>query len=111
MKDVFTSVFLVVALILGIVLMHKGMSGNSHLTISNIEQRIDSLQKHSDSLARYIGKKEDEMKILIKKVDSLQSLKPAIQIKYVNKYKEIDNASVGAVVNEFDSIFTKGIGK
>jgi hypothetical protein len=44
---------------------------------------------------------------LFQQNDSLGNLKPKIEYRYVTKTNEIDNASVGDVVNDFQSVFTK----
>ena len=73
-----------------------------------IEKQIKELQAKNDALLNGIVLKEKENAHRQETIDSLQSLKPKIQTKYVYVYKEIDNANVGTIVNEFECVFAKG---
>ena len=105
MKDVLKSIVLGILFVIGIICLVKGLTGKDHVDQNIIQSRIDSLQRHSDSLSRYISETEKKVDKLETKIDSLESLKPKIVIKYVKKYKEIDSASVGVIIADFDSIF------
>lgn len=75
-------------------------------TINNSD-KVYLLKKENDSLKKQVAL---EMFIISQyqiKVDSLESLKPKIIIKYVQKNKSIDNASVNELINEYKGIFTK----
>ena len=74
--------------------------------IEVIQSRIDSLMKKNDSLDKLILFQKSEGEKLKSRIDSFEGLKPKIITKYVNKYKEIDSASAGTIVNHFDSIFS-----
>ena len=55
-----------------------------------------------DSISVYVNIASD----FLNQIDSLENRKPIIEIKYVTKYKEIDDASVITVVSELDSLFS-----
>lgn len=71
-----------------------------------IEKQKQEFKRQNDSLQRQIEYEKGKQAIFLTKIDSLQNLKPQIQIKYVTKYKEIDNANVGSIVSEFDTLFS-----
>ena len=76
--------------------------------MNNSSKVISILSKENDSLKKQVAL---EMFIISNyqcKIDSLESLKPQIIIKYVQKNKSIDNANVNDLVNEYKGIFTKG---
>lgn len=75
--------------------------------MNNNSKVISILSKENDSLKKQVAL---EMFIISQyqcKIDSLESLKPQIIIKYVQKNKSIDNANVNDLVNEYKGIFTK----
>ena len=55
-------------------------------------------------------KRIDSINIVIdklnKKIDTLESYKPKIKIKYVEKYRQIDSSNTYYLCKEFDSIFS-----
>ena len=69
------------------------------------KQQISDLNKKNDSLKLSMEKKIDEIKTMQFKIDSLENLKPQIQIRYVEKIKEIENANAIDVYNDFKRIF------
>jgi len=77
-----------------------------------LEKQLNELKHTKDSLLKSITKLQADNFKSQAVVDSLEKLKPKIQLVYVNKYKEIDNASAGTIVNEFDDVFAKaGVGR
>lgn len=71
-----------------------------------IKEQIQALKMANDSLMKNVTILEKQNVISQNTIDSLQKVKSKIQIKYVNKYKEIDNADASDIINEFDDIFT-----
>ena len=74
---------------------------------SLIEEQIQELQEKNKIMGSYILYVEKTAFLKQQKIDSLESLKPKIEIQYVNKIKEIDNASANVVASEFEGIFAK----
>ena len=70
------------------------------------KQQISDLNKKNDSLKLSMEKKIDEIKTMQFKIDSLTNLKSQIQIRYVEKIKEIENANAIDVYNDFKRIFS-----
>ncbi len=70
------------------------------------EKQIDELKTQNNTLTESIKKIEADKAKRESKIDSLQSLKPKIIIRYEKKDIQIDRAPVVAIVAEFDSIFT-----
>jgi ABC-type anion transport system duplicated permease subunit len=70
----------------------------------DVETKRIADQKKAIELS--LDEQEKQVKILLKKLDSLQNSKTKIQIKYVTKYREIDSASSFVLAKEFDSIFS-----
>jgi hypothetical protein len=75
--------------------------------IKVVNDNIKLLQQQNDSLNKVIINNAIEVKGYKHKIDSLAKLKPIIQTYYVKKSNEIDAGSVGYVINEYNSIFTK----
>jgi len=69
------------------------------------KEQISELNKKNDSLKLSIQNKIDEIKTMELKIDSLENLKPKIQIRYVEKIKEIESANAIDVYNDFKRIF------
>ena len=67
--------------------------------IAKLELDKKTIQKRLDSI-NFITKK------LNATIDSIESLKPKIKIKYVEKYRQIDSSNSNYISKEFDSIFT-----
>jgi hypothetical protein len=74
---------------------------------NNSYNDIYKLEKQNDSLKKEISLELIKISEYQCKVDSLESLKPQVIIKYVQKNKSIDNANVNDLVNEYKGIFTK----
>jgi hypothetical protein len=72
-----------------------------------IKKELNELKEKNKLLQSYVLYVEKQSFVLKCRVDSLQSLKSKIEIKYVSKFKEIDDASAIGVVNEFERIFSK----
>ncbi len=68
---------------------------------------IQIMKRENDSLKREILLESIKISEYENKIDSLESLKPQIIIKYVEKKKSIDNATTNNLVDEYKSIFTK----
>jgi membrane-bound ClpP family serine protease len=100
-----------VALLIGLTMLRNGLINNSDYEKTKVKRSVDSIQRHSDSLIMLIATTEQRVNRMKMVIDSLENVKPQIVVKYVKKYKEIDSASAGTVVTEFDSIFSKGLGK
>jgi hypothetical protein len=71
-------------------------------------KKVDSLMDNrNDSLRKIIERKNLEIDSMKLKLDSLDSLKPKIIIRYVRKVNEIKNASSVRMFNEFKRILAK----
>ncbi len=70
------------------------------------ESQIKDLKAQNLILIKDISKKEADKARRESKIDSLESLKPKIIIRYEKKDTQINRAPVVAIVSEFDSIFT-----
>jgi len=68
---------------------------------------LNRLKTANDSLIKEIARGDAEIIAYNSKIDSFQNLKPKIQTIYVTKYKEIDNANAGDIINEFSGVFSK----
>jgi hypothetical protein len=74
---------------------------------SLIEGQLQELKDKNKLMGSYILYVEKTAFLKQQKIDSLESLKPKIEIVYVNKFKEIDNASANVIASEFKGIFAK----
>ena len=75
-----------------------------------LQMQYDSLKVQKTRLENEIKGIQADNKAKASRIDTLEKRKPEIKLIYVNKSKEIDNASVGGVVNEFTGVFsTNGI--
>lgn len=75
-----------------------------------LQMQYDSLKVQKTRLESEIKVIQADNKAKSSRIDTLEKRKPEIKLIYVNKYKEIDNSSVGGIVNEFTGIFsTSGI--
>ena len=77
----------------------------SDTTIDILQKKIDSVNAENLKLDSAIFAQKDKAQKYQSEIDSLKGLEPKIITKYVNKYKEIDSASVGVIIADFDSIF------
>jgi len=83
-----------------------------HIDNSFLESKIKDLTDENNFLKEEIDLTEEDNIQFAHINDSLLSLKPKIEIKYVNIYKEIDNSSAIDIVELSDSIYTaEGIGR
>lgn len=73
-----------------------------------LQMQYDSLKVQKTRLESEISVLQADNKAKKVRIDTLENKKPKIKLIYVNKSKEIDNANVGTVVNEFSSIFATG---
>ena len=71
-----------------------------------MQQKIDSLQASNDKLLKSIQESNLKIDSAYHRIDSLEELKRKTIIKYIHKKNEIDTASFGYLVHDFDSIFT-----
>lgn len=69
--------------------------------------KIDSLQKKNINLNLSIIKHEHKIAELTNSIDSLKHIKNNNKIKYVKKYKEINNAYANDLINQLQGIFTE----
>lgn len=76
-------------------------------SVHALNRQIDSLIITNSKLDSAIYSERKKILKFETYIDSLEHLKPKIVTKYVNKFKEIDSASVSDVIFQFDSIFTK----
>ncbi|MFW9952379.1 MAG: hypothetical protein ACFFKA_19850 [Candidatus Thorarchaeota archaeon] len=70
-----------------------------------LKEQMDSLANENTRLLKENIDKDNKILIFSKTLDSLQNLEPKVIIKYVKKYKEIDSASAGELVNDFNNLF------
>jgi len=74
------------------------------------EDIINSIRLDLEYKNQVLQTKVDELKINNKAkqgtIDSLQSLKPKIKYVIIEKNNEIDNASVGGLINEYNRLFS-----
>jgi hypothetical protein len=80
----------------------KDISDND---IAILRKKIDSVALENNKLDSAILVEKNKAVKYQSAIDSLETLEPKIITKYVNKYKEIDSASVGVIIADFDSIF------
>jgi len=71
-----------------------------------LETQINSLKVKNTELLKDIMVIELKNNNYESKIDSLLQIKPKINIKYVTKYKEIDNANASRLISLSDSIFS-----
>lgn len=71
-----------------------------------INMRLDSISAINYRLNNEIIKSNQKNEANAKQIDSLEKVKQKIKIIYLEKSKEIDNASVGVIVNEFENVFS-----
>lgn len=77
-----------------------------NLDIHFLENHIDSLNIKNNKLLNDIKVIKSINTDFENKIDSLLNVKPKINIKYVTKYKEIDDANAFKLISLSDSIFT-----
>jgi hypothetical protein len=73
-----------------------------------LQMQYDSLRVQKTRLESEIWLLQADNKAKTIRIDTLEKRKPEIKLIYVNKSKEIDNANVGTIVNEFTGIFATG---
>lgn len=72
------------------------------------ERKLEELKSERDSLYKELIK-SDSIRIVFKsRIDSLSNIKDSIRYVYIKKYKDIDNASVSDIVDEFKVILSEG---
>ena len=71
-----------------------------------IDEQLKELADKNNGLVNDIARITKEKARIELKNDSLEKSKSKIKIEYVYKYKEIDNANVPSVVNDFQGVFT-----
>lgn len=71
------------------------------------EKRQSELKREIDSLSNKLSVEFKNSDMYESKIDSIENVKQKIKYIYVTKYKEIDTASVGSIVNQFQDLFTK----
>jgi hypothetical protein len=101
------NIILVVLLVVALRFLYDAKKEMEGLNPINNQQEIFRLQQENDALVTQLAKSEIKSEIFEDKIDSLQGLKPKIEVKYVTKYKEIMLSNGNQLANEFDSIFTK----
>lgn len=92
-------------ILLGYMFYNQEIISDNSVEILN--HKIDSIMVENSKLDSAIYSERKKSLKFETYIDSLEHLKPKIVTKYVNKYKEIDSASVAVVVSQFDSIFAK----
>ena len=71
-----------------------------------IDKEKEKLRSENESLLKEIYLIKDAREVYLAQIDSLQNLKQPIRIIYAEKFKEIDNSSVSASVDNLKHIFT-----
>lgn len=101
------NIILLVLLVVALRFMYDAKTEIDSFNPIQNQQEIFRLQQENDALVTQLAKSEIKSEIYQDKVDSLEGLKPKIEVKYVIKYKEIMLANGNQLANEFDSIFAK----
>jgi len=71
------------------------------------DQKIDSLSDENADLTKMIIEYENRLSQFSDILDSIEQSKQKTKIKYVNKFKEISDASADGIVNQLRSVFTE----
>lgn len=107
MSDNQKNILIVVLIVCLSIVSYIAFSPQKPYDDSIIKERMDKLSHENDSLLNDNKLLRAERSSYYKKINSLNSLEPKIEIRYVEKYKQIDNASINSITNEFDSLFSK----
>jgi len=103
-KTIAIIILSILALIFGWIAFKPAPENPYNEALSKHElHRLDSMNV---VLLKDAMNREAVVQYLTKKNDSLESLKPKIQIIYVNKSKQIDSASSHAILGDFNRIFS-----
>lgn len=70
-----------------------------------IEKRLDSLTKENERYALEISSRDEKIKKFEEKISALENTKIKTEIRYVEKSKNIDNAYVNGLIDEFKIVF------
>ncbi len=105
-KKIMGVVILVLAVALAIVSYIAFKSPAPAFDKEVYERQLKELRLQNLSLAQDISKVESDKAKRESKIDSLESLKPKIIIRYEKKDIQIYHAATAVIVNEFDSVFT-----
>jgi hypothetical protein len=101
-KDIVIIVLCILLLIVGyIAYQPEPINGYDAILTAEVN-RLNGLNEQAVALIQERDAKIDKFTL---QIDSLQKLKPKIQIEYVSKYKEINDANANSVANEFKRIF------
>lgn len=102
------SILLVIAI--SIIITQYRANKTANLDTSYFDRKIERLESENDSLYQMVELSENDIIEYDRLLDSLQKIKPEIQIKYVKIYEKVDNATTIELVNLTDSILsTEGI--
>jgi hypothetical protein len=93
----------VALLIVGYIAYNPKRSSNNDAIMKTEIQRLVALNQQTIEL---IAERDIKIIKFATQIDSLEHLKPQIHIKYVTKYKEINDANANSVANEFKRVFT-----
>lgn len=101
-----TLFLLMTLLVISVVIQIKKPNGKS-VSYNHIDSINVKLQRTNDSLSKSINNQRVLIVKLTQRIDSLEKTKSKIQYIYDEKFKEIDNANIGFVVDDFSRIFTE----
>jgi len=101
-----TLFLLMTLLVISIVIQIRKPNGKS-VSYNHIDSINLKLQHKNDSLSKSINNQRVLIVKLTQRIDSLEKSKSKIRYVYDEKFKEIDNANIGFVVDDFSRIFTE----
>lgn len=101
-----TLFLLMTLLVISVVIKIKKPNGKS-VSYNHIDSINVKLKRTNDSLSKSINNQRVLIVKLTQRIDSLEKSKSKIQYIYDEKFKEIDNANIGFVVDDFSRIFTE----
>lgn len=87
--------------------MKTQMESNDEYYNRIYDQKIDSLSDENADLTKMIIDYENRLAQFSDILDSIEQSKQKTKIKYVNKFKEISDASADGIVNQLRSVFTE----
>jgi cytochrome c-type biogenesis protein CcmH/NrfG len=105
-KKIMGVIILVLAIALAVVSYIAFKTPQAPFDKEVYEKQIEELKQKNNTLMLDIARIESIKARRESEIDSLQSLKPKIIIRYETKKTAIERAPVVIIVNEFDSIFT-----
>jgi predicted negative regulator of RcsB-dependent stress response len=101
-----TLTLLLTLLFISVIIIIRKPNGKS-VSYNHIDKLNRNLQHANDSLSKSIINQRVVIVKLTQRIDSLEKSKSKIRYVYDEKFKEIDNANIGFVVNDFSRIFSE----